>query len=77
MKTICGTYYFPTFLAAILYYTPYLGGAVSDIEASIRHGDARALVVEKIKDGEIHIGKPEIKEGQELVLKDNRWHICG
>ena len=52
-KYIIGTSYFPTVNDAILYY---------------QH-DSRATVMEKIKNKEIHIGRPEL--GNIFIKKEN------
>ena len=54
---IIGTAYFPTLIAAIRYYRPHY-----NIEE----------VQRKVKDGEIIIGKPKIKDGEKLILLDDR-----
>lgn len=56
-----GTSYFVSKNAAVLYYMPYEG---SD------WNDALTAVENKLDAGEIHIGKPELKEGQRLVVID-------
>jgi hypothetical protein len=57
--TITGTSYFPSIDAAADYYKDY------------HYTSTRAAVMRKITDGEIHIGKPTLKQGQRLVLVDN------
>lgn len=69
MKT--GTCYFPTRTAAIEYYKPYMGMIVRGGQIN----ELNDMVDRKIKDGEIHIGKPRIKPGEQLVIEDNRYHI--
>lgn len=68
-KTNYGTCYFPSIAHAEFYYHGYIGGNVKPSEIS-------QLVRHKLESKEIHIGKPELKSGQELKLIDNRWHIC-
>jgi len=53
-----GTSYFKDLYAAFRYYTPY--------------GYDDRDVMCKIQNGEIHIGKPEIKPGDTLSLIDNK-----
>ena len=62
-----GTSHFESETAAVKYYTPY--------EDSVK--DARAAVETKLKEGEIHIGKPALKEGEKLVLnkEEGRYFI--
>lgn len=71
MKT--GTCYFPTYGAALRYYRPYAGhysdGSKTQTEA------VRALVDQRLNEGEIHIGKPDLKPGETLSIEDNRYHI--
>jgi hypothetical protein len=62
MKITTGTNFFPSKAHALNYYKSY--------------GFDRFGVENKIRLKEIKIGKPEIKEGQELKVIDNRWHIC-
>jgi hypothetical protein len=59
--TITGTSYFPSLHDAYLYY------AQLNIDE----------VAYKIKMGEIHLGKPPLKPGETLFIKDNRYHIQG
>jgi hypothetical protein len=54
-----GTNYFLSFAAAVRYYRDYHGN------------DACIVVPQKLRDGEIHIGRPILKPGQRLVLIDN------
>lgn len=56
MGTQWGTAYFVSLPAACRYYLPY-GFSPRDVD-------------EKIKAGEIHIGQPEVKPGQKLVIVD-------
>lgn len=60
---ITGTSYFPTKSDAIKYYAP------------ICDEDVRLTVENKIAQGEIHIGQPQIKPGEKLFIQDNRYHI--
>jgi hypothetical protein len=80
MKT--GTCYFPSYGAALRYYRPYVGhpvfmGGEAHPARLKRTKDAecRALVDQKLNEGEIHIGKPALKPGQTLSIEDNRYHI--
>jgi hypothetical protein len=65
--TITGTSYFPSPAHAESYYTPYWKG-LSDF-------DFNKIIKEKIRSGEIHIGKPALKPGQTLFIQDNRYFI--
>ena len=56
---ITGTSYFPSLNDTYIYY------AGLDIEN----------IPYKIKMGEIHIGKPPLKPGQKLFIRDNRYFI--
>jgi hypothetical protein len=56
---ITGTSHFPTLHDAYLYYA----------NLSIEE------VAHKIKMGEIHLGKPVLKEGETLFVKENRYFI--
>jgi hypothetical protein len=56
---ITGTCYFPTLHDAYLYY------------ANLSIGE----VMYKIKMGEIHLGKPVLKTGEILFVKENRYFI--
>jgi hypothetical protein len=68
MKITTGTNCFPHFHAAIWHFRPYnQASSISEMNEFIRA---------KIKSGEIIIGNPELKAGQEKKLVDNRWHIC-
>jgi hypothetical protein len=68
MKITTGTCYFPFFESAVRYYQQY---NISSSQETLR-----LYVQSKIKDGEIKIGDPPLKENQEKKLIDNRWHIC-
>ena len=59
-----GTGYFTSITRAELYYKPY------------HYRDTRAAVMQKLKDGEIHLGRPPLKPG-ETCQPDNegRYHI--
>jgi hypothetical protein len=61
--TIAGTSYFPSIEHARLYYGAYF------------YKDTVEAVMRKIEEGEIHIGKPPLKEGDTLFIKDNRYYI--
>jgi hypothetical protein len=61
--TIIGTSYFPTRHDAIKYYSP------------VCDEDIGLLIDYKIKLGEINIGKPNLKPGETLFIKDNRYFI--
>lgn len=70
MKNITiGTNHFPTYNDACIYYRQY------------NHNSSWAItessVDSKIETDEIVIGKPPIKDGQELLVIDNRYHIQG
>ena len=60
-----GTSHFLSFAAAVRYYRKYDGN------------DACITVVERLRSGEIHIGRPTEKPGQRTYLIDNgtRWAI--
>lgn len=62
-----GTSHFLSRTAAMRYYSGY------------GYDDLGATVDRKLADGEIHIGKPEIKSGERLSLIDGftRWAITG
>ena len=69
MKTTHGTAYFPSFVNAEAYYSAEYGRLLNfeEIEKTVQY---------KIRHGEIHIGKPPLKENQELKIIDSRYHIC-
>lgn len=69
MKT--GTCYFPSYGAAMRYYRPYVGVIVRGAQVH----ELRAMVDQKLNEGEIHIGKPALKPGETLSIEDNRYHI--
>jgi len=69
--TITGTCYFPSYGAALRYYRPYVH-PVGKISVT---SQARILVDQKLNEGEIHIGKPDLKPGQTLSISDNRYHV--
>jgi hypothetical protein len=60
---ITGTAYFPTLKNAIRYYRVLEGS------------NAKAVVDRKLKEGEIFIGRPELKKGQWAFVREYRWHI--
>lgn len=64
---ITGTSYFPSIMDAENYYTPYWNSA--------KDRDFTRWVRLKIASGEIHIGKPPLKPGETLFIKDNRYHV--
>ena len=66
MITITGTCYFPTIDSAIAYYHRQY----SDI-----YSVTKEIVADKIKSEEIYIGRPALKSGETLFIKDNRYHI--
>lgn len=68
MKVTTGTCYFPTYCDAFSYYSANIYGNQSEACAE--------GIAYKLKNGEIHIGKPPLKEGEELKIIDNRYHIC-
>ena len=55
-RTSCGTAHFVDWQAAVRYYAPY--------------GYDRAAVRRKIEEGEIHLGRPPLKEGERLTIID-------
>ena len=57
--TIVGTSYFVSIDRAAMYYRDY------------HFKDGFATVRRKLNDGEIHIGKPPLKEGERLIVIDN------
>jgi hypothetical protein len=57
MPMVTGTAYFVSFKSAVRYYRGY--------------GFAEPDVKRKLDLGEFHIGKPEIKDGERLVLLDD------
>lgn len=57
--TRTGTSYFVSEKAAIRYYRPY------------GYRNAAETVRRKLAEGEIHIGKPQLKAGERLVIVDN------
>lgn len=61
--TITGTSHFVSMTAAIRYYDQY-GCSVNEVET-------------KLADGEIHIGKPDLKPGQTLsvIPNEGRYQI--
>lgn len=72
MKT--GTCYFPSYGAAMRYYRPYTEFEGDDTGQSIQQ-QVRALIDRKLNAGEIHIGKPPLRDGETLSIEDNRYHI--
>jgi hypothetical protein len=64
-----GTCYFPSYEHACIYYFYEIGG-------NVKAPEIRALVDYKLKNEEIKIGDPPLKDGQTKKLIDNRWHIC-
>lgn len=52
-----GTSYFVSMRAANRYYAGY--------------GESQSAVLHKIRDKEIHIGKPDLKPGERLIVIDN------
>lgn len=63
---ITGTSYFPNLNAAQMYYRE---------QFVTTYDNAGIIVQEKIQSGEIHIGKPPLKPGQKLFVRDNRYFI--
>jgi hypothetical protein len=65
MAITYGTAYFPTLAHAARYYHPY------------GYANVRETVLRKVHEGEIHIGAPQLKPGQRLILIDdgNRYAI--
>jgi hypothetical protein len=72
MKT--GTCYFPSYGAALRYYRPYCEHP-EQYKGVSRDERLRRLVDQKLNEGEIHIGRPELKPGETLTIEDNRYHI--
>lgn len=58
---IIETTYFPSLPHAIAYYRP--------------QGFSALDVKRKLDEGEIHVGKPPMKEGQTCFEKGFRWHV--
>lgn len=58
-----GTSHFVSIQAAELYYSDYIPNFSKAVVA--------AHVANKIKSGDIHIGKPELKPGETLVICDD------
>ena len=82
MPIITGTCYFPTRQHAIDHYRPYLGdpyylgGDTTPVKTKMEKDiECNKWVGQKIFNGEIHIGKPPIKNGETLFIQDNRYHI--
>ena len=76
MKT--GTCYFPSYGAALRYYRPYVGNDLADERTNLGRtmmANVRALVDQKLNEGEIHIGKPTLKPGETISIEDNRYFI--
>ena len=69
-KTTIGTNCFPSKFRAELFYANCLGDNQEQFEVA-------EYVKDKIKAGEITIGKPLVKTGQKLLIIDNRYHIQG
>lgn len=63
---ITGTSYFPNTNAAAMYYRTQL---------QTTYDEAVKIVSEKIQNSEIHIGKPVLRAGQKLFVRDNRYFI--
>jgi hypothetical protein len=73
-----GTSYFPSYSHAIAYYRPYLGCEYADRRTGlsrILEANTDSLVNEKLKQGEIFIGKPTFKPGDMLTVEDHRYFI--
>lgn len=60
---ITGTSYFRSFAAACLYYSAY--------EEEMKIGEVISFVSEKIEDGDIMVGEPDISDEEELILIDD------
>jgi hypothetical protein len=60
---IIGTPYFVSKLSAIRYYREY------------RYDNTEQTVERKLAEGEIYIGRPEIKANEELFVREGRYHI--
>lgn len=65
MNTTLGTCYFPSFRDACIHYQPYCESYDAAVE----------LVRVKLNAQEIHLGKPQLQEGETAFVKENRWHI--
>lgn len=61
--TLVGTSHFEDTLAARNFYKPY---GYDDLDKAIRR---------KLRDGEIFIGRPQLKPNQRLVVIKGRYHI--
>lgn len=61
---ITGTSCFVSFRAAVRYYGAY-------------ESDARQVVMRKLSEGEIHVGRPDTKPNERLLIidDDTRWAI--
>lgn len=64
MSTKYGTNYFPSIRAALNYY-------VKNIDSLTVASD----IVQKIKDGEIIIGRPKTNKGEDCYLIDGRYFV--
>jgi len=62
MNMQIGTNHFVSFQAACDYYSTY--------------GDTKADVERKLRDGEIHIGQPRLKDGEHLITVDHDWRYA-
>ena len=64
-----GTSYFQSMVAAVRYYCDY--------EPGCTWRQVAAIVEEKVQRGEIHIGKPPLKDGETCFLIDSgtRWAV--
>ena len=56
--TTVGTSYFVTLDAAVQYYRDY------------HYPSTVAAVIRKLADGEIHLGRPNLKQGERLITLD-------
>lgn len=61
-----GTSYFPNINAAAMYYRS---------AQHTTYDEAVIIAREKIENGEISIGKPPVKSGDKLFIRDHRYFI--
>lgn len=64
--TYVGTEHFKSLAHAILYYEPYFEGT---------YLQRKKFVVEKILKGEISLGRPEVKEGERLLVNSEGRYV--
>lgn len=58
-----GTSHFVSHAHAVSYYRPYA--------PDLNYRERRAWIESKVRDGEIHIGRPECKPGESIVTIDD------